>query len=96
MKKLLGIIVLSLLLSGNVYAFVSKKLQQQYIDKGLIKVGNIDEAVNLALRWIAKSPKLKKNNFFTLKKMLKNTLNVYEKSINEKRETSLEKKVNKI
>ena len=39
MKKILGIIVLSLLLSGNVYAFVSKKLQQQYIDKGLIKVG---------------------------------------------------------
>jgi hypothetical protein len=39
MKKLLGIIVLSLLLSGNAYAFVSKNLQQQYIDSGLIKVG---------------------------------------------------------
>ena len=39
MKKLLGIIVLGLLLSGNAYAFVSKKLQQQYIDSGLIKVG---------------------------------------------------------
>ena len=39
MKKLLGIIVLGLLLSGNANAFVSKKLQQQYIDSGLIKVG---------------------------------------------------------
>ena len=39
MKKLLAIIVLSLLWSGNANAFVSKKLQQQYIDKGLIKVG---------------------------------------------------------
>ena len=39
MKKLLSIIVLGLLLSGNAYAFVSKKLQQQYIDSGLIKVG---------------------------------------------------------
>ena len=39
MKKILGIIVLGMLLSGNAYAFVSKKLQQQYIDSGLIKVG---------------------------------------------------------
>ena len=73
-----------------------KEQLKKLLPRGLIKVGNIDEAVNLALRWIAKRPKLKKNNFFTLKKMLKNTLNVYEKSINEKRETSLEKKVNKI
>ena len=41
MKKLLGIVVLGLLLSGNAYAYVSKKLQQEYIDSGLIKVGMI-------------------------------------------------------
>ena len=39
MKKLLGIIVLGLLLSGNAYAFVGKKLQQEYIDGGIIKIG---------------------------------------------------------
>ncbi len=62
------------------------------LPKGLIKVGNIDDVVNLALRWIGKSPKIKKNNFFTLKKMLQNTLNVYEKAIKEKWEVSIGKK----
>jgi hypothetical protein len=42
----------------------------------------------LALRWIAEPPKIKKNNFFTLNKMLQNTLNVYEKVIKEKGEAS--------
>ena len=62
------------------------------LPKGLIKVGNIDDVVNLALRWIGNSPKIKKNNFFTLKKMLQNTLNVYEKAIKEKWEVSIGKK----
>ena len=35
---------------------------------------------------------LKKNNFFTLNKMLQNTLSVYEKVIKEKGEASLDKK----
>jgi len=39
MKKLLLIIVLGWMLSGNAYAVVSKKLQQEYIDSGMIKVG---------------------------------------------------------
>ena len=62
------------------------------LPKGLIKVGNIDGVVNLAIRWIVKSPRVRKNNFFTLKKMLQNTLNVYEKAIKEKYKTSLDKK----
>jgi len=39
MKKLLSLIFVSLLLSGNAHAFVSKKLQQEYIDGGIIKIG---------------------------------------------------------
>ena len=89
----------SLRLGIPVIAYSHGGVKEQLIKllpKGLIKVGNIDDVVNLAIRWIHKPPKIKKNNFFTLKKMLQNTLNVYEKAINEKRETSLEKKVNKI
>jgi glycosyltransferase involved in cell wall biosynthesis len=89
----------SLSLGIPVIAYSHGGVKEQLIKllpKGLIKVGNIDDVVNLAIRWIRNPPKIKKNNFFTLKKMLQNTLNVYEKAINEKRETSLEKKVNKI
>jgi len=73
----------SLSLGIPVIAYSHGGVKEQLIKllpKGLIKVGNIYDVVNLALRWIAKPPKIKKNNFFTLKKMLQNTLDVYEKS----------------
>jgi glycosyltransferase involved in cell wall biosynthesis len=54
------------------------------LPKGLIEVGIINDVINLASRWIAEPPKIKKNNFFTLNKMLQNTLDVYEKVIKEK------------
>ena len=60
------------------------------LPKGLIEVGIINDVINLALRWIAEPPKIKKNNFFTLNKMLQNTLNVYEKVIKEKGEASVD------
>jgi glycosyltransferase involved in cell wall biosynthesis len=85
----------SLSLGIPVIAYSHGGVKEQLIKllpKGLIKVGNIDDAVNLALRWIGKSPKIKKNNFFTLKKMLENTLNVYEKAVKEKWEVSIGKK----
>ena len=85
----------SLSLGIPVIAYSHGGVKEQLIKllpKGLIKVGNIDDAVNLALRWITKSPKIKKNNFFTLKKMLQNTLNVYEELIKEKWKASLDKK----
>ena len=69
-----------------------KEQLMKLLPKGLIKVGNIDGVVNLAIRWIVKSPRVRKNNFFTLKKMLQNTLNVYEKAIKEKSEALLGKK----
>jgi len=77
----------SLSLGIPVIAYSHDGVKEQLIKllpKGLIKVGNIDDVVNLAIRWIGKPPKIKKNNFFTLKKMLQNTLNVYEKAIKEK------------
>ena len=85
----------SLSLGIPVIAYSHGGVKEQLIKllpKGLIKVGNIYDVVNLALRWIAKPPKIKKNNFFTLKKMLQNTLDVYEKAVEEKWEASIDKK----
>ena len=85
----------SLSLGIPVIAYSHGGVKEQLIKllpKGLIKVGNIDDVVNLGLRWIGKSPKIKKNNFFTLKKMLQNTVNVYEKAVKEKWEVSIGKK----
>jgi len=85
----------SISLGIPVIAYAHGGVKEQLIKllpKGLIKVGNIDGVVNLAIRWIVKSPRVRKNNFFTLKKMLQNTLNVYEKAIKEKYKTSLDKK----
>ena len=69
-----------------------KEQLMKLLPKGLIEVEKINDAVNLALKWIAKPPKIKKNNFFTLNKMLQNTLNVYVKAIKGKRETYIDKK----
>lgn len=85
----------SLSLGIPVIAYSHGGVKEQLIKllpKGLIKVGNIYDVVNLALRWIAKPPKIKKNNFFTLKKMLQNTLDVYQKAVEEKWEASIDKK----
>ena len=85
----------SLSLGIPVIAYSHGGVKEQLIKllpKGLIEVGKINDAVNLALKWIAKPPKIKKNNFFTLNKMLQNTLSVYEKVIKEKGEASLDKK----
>jgi len=85
----------SLSLGIPVIAYSHGGVKEQLIKllpKGLIKVGNTYDVVNLALRWIAKPPKIKKNNFFTLKKMLQNTLDVYEKTVKEKWEASIDKK----
>jgi glycosyltransferase involved in cell wall biosynthesis len=51
------------------------------LPKGLIDVGEIHDAKKLVSEWIKQPPKIRKNNFFTLEKMLKNTLNVYKKEI---------------
>ena len=89
----------SLSLGIPVIAYSHGGVKEQLIKllpKGLIEVEKINDVVNLALRWIAKPPKIKKNNFFTLKKMLQNTLNIYEIAIKEKWAASLKKKVYKI
>lgn len=83
----------SLSLGIPVIAYSHGGVKEQLIKllpKGLIEVGIINDVINLALRWIAEPPKIKKNNFFTLDKMLQNTLNVYEKVIKEKGEASVD------
>ena len=85
----------SLSLGIPVIAYSHGGVKEQLIKllpKGLIEVGKINDVINLAIRWIAEPPKIKKNNFFTLNKMLQNTLNVYEKVIKEKWEASVDKK----
>jgi len=85
----------SLSLGIPVIAYSHGGVKEQLIKllpKGLIEVGKINDVINLAIRWIAEPPKIKKNNFFTLNKMLQNTLNVYEKVIKEKGEASVDKK----
>jgi glycosyltransferase involved in cell wall biosynthesis len=54
------------------------------LPRGLIDVGKVDDAKKLSMKWIRSSPDVKQNDFFTLKKMLKNTLNVYKKEIKKK------------
>jgi glycosyltransferase involved in cell wall biosynthesis len=85
----------SLSLGTPVIAYSHGGVKEQLIKllpKGLIEVGKINDVVNLALRWITEPPKIKKNNFFTLKKMLQNTVNVYEKAIKGQWEASIDKK----
>jgi len=50
------------------------------LPEGLVNVGNINKAAKLAEKWINKSPVIKKNNYFTLEKMLENTLKIYKKT----------------
>ena len=87
----------SLSLGIPVIAYSHGGVKEQLIKllpKGLIKVGKINDVVNLALRWITEPPKIKKNNFFTLEKMLKKTLDLYNKMIKEKRQNLIDKKIN--
>ena len=65
---------------GYSHGGVEEQLKE-LLPKGLIDVGKIDDVNKLASEWINKPPTMRKNNFFTLKKMLKNTLNVYKKEI---------------
>ena len=77
----------SLSLGVPVIAYSHGGVKEQLIKmfpKGLIKVGSIKDAIKLTNKWISKSPKIQSNNFFTLEKMLKNTLNVYKKEIEKK------------
>jgi glycosyltransferase involved in cell wall biosynthesis len=85
----------SLSLGIPVIAYSHGGVKEQLIKllpTGLIEVGKINDVVDLALRWIANPPKIKKNNFFTLKKMLQNTMNVYDKAVKKKWEASLDEK----
>jgi len=69
-----------------------KEQLSKLLPEGLIEIGNIDDAVKLAIKWINEPPVIKNNNFFTLEKMLKNTLEIYKQSIEEKGNNLFEKK----
>ena len=79
----------SLSLGTPVIAYSHGGVKEQLVKmlpNGLIKVGDINNAIRLAIKWIKKSPNIKRNNFFTLEKMLQNTLNVYKNIIEERKE----------
>ena len=71
------------LISGGVEEQLKKLLP-----KGLIDVGKVDEVKNLTSEWISKPPEMRKNNFFTLGKMLQNTLSIYKKEIKKRDQNS--------
>ena len=78
----------SLSLGVPVIAYSHGGVQEQLIKmlpKGLVKIGCINDAIRLTDRWISNPPKVKKNNFFTLEEMLKNTLHIYKTTIKEKK-----------
>ena len=62
-----------------------KEQMIKLLPKGLVRLGNINHVAKLAIEWINSPPHLTKNNFFTLEKMLRNTLCIYKETIKEKR-----------
>ena len=85
----------SLSLGIPVIAYSHGGVKEQLVKllpSGLIKVRGVNDAIWLAIKWIKKSPKIKQNNFFTLEKMLQNTLSVYKKIIKEREENFNNKK----
>ena len=87
----------SLSIGSPVIAYSHGGVKEQLtkiLPNGLIKVGSINNAIRLATKWIKEPPKIKQNNFFTLEKMLKKTLDLYNKMIKEKRQNLIDKKIN--
>ena len=85
----------SLSLGIPVIAYSHGGVKEQLVKllpSGLIKVRGVNDAIWLAIKWIKKSPKIKQNNFFTLEKMLQNTLSIYKKIIKEREENLNNKK----
>ena len=85
----------SLSLGIPVIAYSHGGVKEQLVKllpSGLIKVRGVNDAIWLVIKWIKKSPKIKQNNFFTLEKMLQNTLSVYKKIIKEREENLNNKK----
>jgi glycosyltransferase involved in cell wall biosynthesis len=77
----------SLSLGIPVIAYAHGGVREQLIKlqpEGLVGVKNFTQAANEAQKMLITPPKIKKNNFFTLEKMLQNTLSIYKKTIEEK------------
>jgi glycosyltransferase involved in cell wall biosynthesis len=60
-----------------------KEQLSEILPEGLVSVGNINNVAKLACKWINKSPVIKRNHYFTLEKMLENTLKIYKKMLIE-------------
>ena len=60
-----------------------KEQLSELLPEGLVSVGSINNVTKLAYKWINKSPVIKRNDYFTLEKMLENTLKIYKKMIRE-------------
>jgi glycosyltransferase involved in cell wall biosynthesis len=70
---------------GYAHGGVSEQLAA-LLPEGRVEVGNVAEAVMLTLRWLDRSPKIAKNQLFTLNKMLENTMAVYQELVKEHRQ----------
>jgi glycosyltransferase involved in cell wall biosynthesis len=69
---------------GYAHGGVDEQLDR-ILPEGRIGVGNIPEAAMLTLDWLNKSPNVPTNNFFTLKRMLDNTVAIYEELAKQRR-----------
>ena len=63
-----------------------KEQLQKLQPSGLVGIGNINHMEKLSYEWLKQPPKIARNNFFTLDKMLRNNLNIYKNIIQEKKE----------
>ena len=68
---------------GYAHGGVKEQLNQLQ-PSGLVRVGDINQVINLTTNLLKTPPKIKENNIFTLEKMLENTLNLYKQCILEK------------
>jgi glycosyltransferase involved in cell wall biosynthesis len=69
---------------GYAHGGVDEQLSRM-LPEGRVGVGNITEAAMLTLDWLKKSPHVPFNEFFTLKRMLDNTVAIYETLISKRR-----------
>ena len=79
----------SLSMGIPVIAYSHGGVREQMIEilpDGLIIPGNVRQAARLAEKWIKNPPNLVGEHKFTIDNMLRNTLNIYNQSLKEKKQ----------
>jgi len=76
----------ALSLGVPVIAYDHGGVREQLLDilpEGLVEVGNVAQAANLTLAWLNQAPQILHNTKFTLQKMLRDTVAVYQELIKD-------------